>query len=604
MLDREAVKASSARILGVLFHVYVVATVVHLAWVVSCEPFAFDAWNVAVDTGAKPASVSGFFSFWVQQYTSSNPRIGQPLAYLAYKTTGFAEIGTPLAYLSIVLAGFVVAVGRWPSRKNGRDLATLAIAIGFLWFAAPNLAAYMFCRAYATNYLWSAAIQLWFLAALRLHDIQAPAGPAKLAGIAMLGVAAGMCNEHTGPTLLLLVGAYIVWIWRTRHVHAWFSYAAALGALVGYALLFFAPGQNQRYEGLGEKYSVVQQVIVRGIAGNFDILQGLMFAAAPLLVVLVFVIAIGMVAESRDEQALAEVRRQQRGALATVGIAIAAGVLITVTVFASPKLGPRFYLHAMVALLAAVMATIRTLLHSPRSFAPFVIVAVLASSYAAVRTIPSFTRYDRDSDQRLAGLAATPRGGVYTADAWNQVSETWWFLGDDFRDQKKRELAARYFGLDRVLYRGSGLWSTLGVTDVKLTMHYETDPAVCLDEIDQLDLKPYFGRDVAAIHHAFLDTVSEIQREISVRLRSIDLAVTFLGPEPALPRAKIYVARWRDGVFEGYTSMLGRKGRSTERTITLPGRDRRTTAPARQGFGAPVQLPAVAHSAVLDARVQ
>ncbi len=551
---------SSARILRGLFYVYVVATFLHIARVVWCEPFAFDAWNVAVDTHAEPPSIGRFFAFWYQQYTSSNPRLGQPLAYLAYKTFGFAELGTPLAFFAIVLGGFVLATGRWPSRRNGRDLATLAIGIGFLWFAAPNFAAYMFCRAYATNYVWTGAIQLWFLAALRLHDVQAPARPVKLLGIFVLGVAAGMCNEHTGPTLLLLTIAYIMWTRRTHHVHAWFRYAGALGALVGYAVLFFAPGQNQRYEGLGERYSLTRQVIVRGFSGNIDILQGFLFAAAPLLVLLVFIVATGIIAERRDEHAIGDVRRHQRRALAIIGVALTAGALITVTVFASPKLGPRFYMHAMLALLAGVMAAARTFLYAPRSFAPFVILAVLASSYAAVRTVPSYGRYKRDSDQRLAELAATPHGAVYTAEAWDQVSESWWFLGDDFRDQKKRELVAKYYALDRVL---------LGVSDVKLTMQYEFEPAVCIDEITHLDLKPYIGRDVGALHHAFLDEIAEIQRATSAKLRTIDLVATFLGSEPPLPRARTYVARWRDGVLEAYTATLGRAGRSTERTITI-----------------------------------
>ena len=562
----------SARVLRILFYVYVIATCLHIARVVSCEPFAFDAWNVAVDTDAKPPSVDRFFTFWYEQYTSSNPRIGQPLAYLAYKLTGFAEIGTPLAYLSIVLAGFVLALGRWPSRKSGRDLATLAIGIGFLWFAAPNFPAYMFCRAYATNYVWAAAIQLWFLAALRLHDVRAPASPAKLAAFAILGVAAGMCNEHTGPTLLVLVIAYIAWTWRTYRVHSWFSYAGAFGAVVGYALVFFAPGQNQRYGGLGEKLSLVHQVMVRGFSGNLDILQGLLFAAAPQLVLLMFVVGIGILSERRQDEELAEVRRLQRRAFATIAIALAAGALITVTVFASPKLGPRFYMHAMVALLAGGMAAIRAFLHSPRSYAPFVIVAVLASSYAAARTVPAFARYKQEADQRLADLAATPRGGVYTATAWNQVSETWWFLGDDFRDQKKRELAAKYFGLDRVLFRGSDVWATLGISDVKLVMRYEFEPAACLDELEHFDLKPYFGRDIGALHHAFLDTIAEIQGATTAKLRTIDLVATFLSSPPPLPRAKTYVARWRDGVLEGYTATLGRQGRSTERTITITNR--------------------------------
>lgn len=569
---------SSGRILRALFGVYVVATFVHIALVVYWEPYAFDAWNVTVDTGGEPASVGRFFGFWHQQYTSSNPRLGQPLAYLAYKTHGFAEVGTPLAYLAIVLAAFVLGVGRWPSRRSGRDLATLTIGIGFLWFAAPAFPAYMFCRAYATNYVWAAALQLWLLAALRLHDAAAPVGRGKLAGIAVLGVAAGMCNEHTGPTLLVLVIAFIARTWWTRRIHARLAHAAAAGVMVGYALMFLAPGQSQRYEGLAEKYSLVQQVIVRGLRGNLDIFQGLLFAAAPLLALLVFVVAIGIISEGRDEQALGDVRRRQRQALATVGVALAAGALITITVFASPKLGPRFYMHAMLGLLAGVLAAVRTFLYSPRSFVPFVVLAVVASVYAAGRTLPSFHRYKAESDQRMAQLAETPRGGVYTADAWDQVSETWWFLGDDFRDQKKRELVARHYQLDRVLFRGNDVWSTLGVSDVKLTMHSDFEPPLCIDEQDRLDLKPYIGRDVGAIHHAFLDAISEIQRAVPARLRSIDLTAAFLGSRPPLPRDTTYVARWRDGALEAYTARLSRAGRSLDRNITiadeLVGRDR------------------------------
>ncbi|MBX3162392.1 MAG: hypothetical protein KF773_40885 [Deltaproteobacteria bacterium] len=559
----------TARILRALFYVYVAATVIHIAYVVSLEPFAHDAWNVAVDSGAESPSIGRFFSFWHQQYTSSNPRIGQPMAYLAYKVHGFAEVGTPLAYLSIILAGFTLGLGRWPDRRNGRDLATLAIGLGFLWFAAPSFPSYMFCRAYATNYVWAAAIQLWFLVPLRLHVPGTPVRPIALVGVFLLGVAAGMCNEHTGPTLLLFVLAATGYAWYRTRRRVPLRLAASAGALVGYALIFFAPGQNQRYEGLAEQYTLVQQIMVRGLSGNLDILQWLLYAAAPLLVLLVFVVAAGIITEQRPEAELVEIRRDQRSALAAVGIALLAGTLITVTVFASPKLGPRFYLHAMVALLAGVLAVVRTFLHSRRGFAPFVILAVLASGYAALRTIPSYRSYDRDSETRLTELAETPPGGVYTAEAFNQVSESWWFLGDDFRDQKKRELVARYFGLDRVLFRGPEMWAKLGISDVKLTMHYELDPPLCIDQIDQLDLKPYIGKDVGALHHAFLDAIAEIGKFTSSKLLYIDLTASFLGSDPQLPRPRTFVARWRDGVLEGYTSTLGREGRSRERSITV-----------------------------------
>src|SRR5438445_696715 len=150
-------KTETARLLRALFYAYVAFTFVHIAYVVYHEPFAFDAWNIANDTKAQPASVHNFFAFWHQQYAHSNPRIGQEMAYLAYKVTPVAELGTPLAFLAIVLGGFMFGVGRRPRLDNLCDLATLSIGIGIFWIAAPNLPAYMFCRAYATNYIWLAA---------------------------------------------------------------------------------------------------------------------------------------------------------------------------------------------------------------------------------------------------------------------------------------------------------------------------------------------------------------------------------------------------------------------------------------------------------------
>jgi hypothetical protein len=120
-----------------------------------------------------------------------------------------------------------------------------------------------------------------------------------------------------------------------------------------------------------------------------------------------------------------------------------------------------------------------------------------------------------------------------------------------------------------VLFRGGDQWKTLGVTDVKLTMHYELEQPVCLDEIDQLDLKPYVGRDIGALHHAFLDRITEIQLYGNT-VKTIDLRATFLGTQPPMPSSKLFVAKWDHGVLEGYTARLHRVGRSKQRAI-VPG---------------------------------
>ena len=558
---------NTARVLRALFYAYVAASFLHIAYVVHHEPFAFDAWNVAVDTRAEPASVGRFFDFWHQQYTASNPRIGQEFAYLAYKVEGFAEVGTPLAFFAIVLAAFVLGAGRWPSRKANRDLATLAIGIGFLWFASPNLPAYMFCRAYATNYVWSIAIQMWFLVPLRLHARgQVKPTVAKLVAYGVLGVAAGMCNEHTGPTLLLFTFGYVVWARRKRLAATAIAYAGAAGALAGYAVIFFAPGQSQRYEGLGERYSLFQQILVRGFEKNFGIFIEFLGAAAPLMLSMFLMIAIGTRRSegSEDDDAT---RQRQRDALGFVGLVLAAASLITITVFASPKLGQRFYMHGMAMLLAATLGIVLAFLRRAATLAPFVIVAVLASVYAGARTIPLYAKISQLADQRLSGLAATPAGGVYTAESWTPVDETWWSLGDDVRDQKKQQLIARFFALRRVLFRGGEQWKILGVSDAKTTWDYEFDEPISLDKIDELDIQPFIGRDIGGIQHAFLDAVAEIELATHQRPRWIDLKVGLHGPHPAMPRRTLYLARWKAGVLEGYTAQLGRTGRSKDRRI-------------------------------------
>lgn len=563
--------ANTARKLRALFFAYVGLTFLHIAYVVNHEPFAFDAWNVAVDTHAKPATLERFFEFWYQQYTTSNPRIGQPMAYLAYKLVGVAEIGTPLAFLAIVLAGFVLGTGRRPSLQDNRDLATLAIGIGFLWFASPNFPAYMFCRAYATNYVWIAAIQLWFLVPLRLSILEnARPRPPALVGYFLLGVIAGMGNEHVGPTLLVFLAGYGVWLWQRRRLRPALLWVGTLGVLVGYALIFFAPGQSQRYDGLAERYTPIQQILVRGISNNLDIYINMLEAAAPMLILVVIIVAVSLLDERRRDAALTQARSEQRRAIGILLMALAAASLITITVFASPKLGPRFYMHSMFLVMCGVLGIVRSFLDRPRAYAPFVVLAIVASTYAMLRTVPMFTRLARDSDQRLAELAAAPPGSNYTTTAWEQIPESWWFLGDDARDQKKQELIAKYFGLHRVLFRGSDRWKTLGVSDVKLTMHYEFETPICMDEIDQLDLKPYVGRDIAALHHAFLDAIAEIELVANAQLKEIDLRVTFLGSQPPMPAPTIYVARWFNEELEGYPGQIRRKGRSKVREIVLP----------------------------------
>ena len=563
-----------------LFAVYVAATAVHIGLVMTHEPFAFDAWNVALDTGAQPFSFRRFLDYGAFEYTHSNPRLGQWLAYLAYKLEYFAPIATAIAYLGVAVAVAVLGLGRWPgaragraggARTLGRDLALVAIAIGFGWFAIPRIGMIMFCRAYGANYLYGAAIQLWFLVPLRLRPVGAATRRACI-GYGVLGACAGMSNEHTGPTLLVFMFGYAVWRQRTGRA-SWLAWAGAAGSLAGFTAIFFAPGQASRYEGLATKVSLLGRLLQRGITSNLDIFRDWVVACAPVmgLLVIALVIARRGAASVPREDAGSAPRTLER-ALGFLGLVLAAGTLITATVFVSPKLGPRFYLHGAALVLAGFIAIADVALASTRRLAPFVVLAVCASVYAGVRSLPLYYRLSDASAERLVQLQATPPGGVFTAESFEQVDDSWWFLGDDFRDVKKRDLVSAYFGLRGVIFRAVDVDAPLGVSDVQLVPRYAVTPAGCLDEHGGFDLGTYRGIDIGSVHKAMQAAIERLRERLSPggRLDRLDLAVGFAGAAPPLPRPTLLVGRWSPSGFERYAGVIERKGSSKTRAIKLP----------------------------------
>jgi hypothetical protein len=541
-----------------LFVVYVVATAVHIGWVTLHEPFYFDAWNVAVTTHAEPITVERFFAFWWHEYTHSNPRLGQPLTYLAYKLEYFATVATPLAFIALSAAITTLGLARLPSMRRGRDLALWATALGSLWFALPQVGKTMFCSAYGANYLYTASIQLWFLVPLRV----APTGTASLGRCVAyfwFGVIAGMCNEHTGPTLCAFLVLYALWLHRRSATRPLLVWAGAAGAILGFAALFFAPGQGQRYDGLAQRAGMFGRFVQRGIEGNLEILRDLVLYAAPLLGLLVMVTII-----TRDRDKLREPMR-------FVVLALGAGVTIAVTMFVSPKLGPRFYYVPMALLLAAFVGVADTVLQR-KKLVPFVLLAVLASAYAAYRTIPLYEKLGRQSDERLAALAAAPRRSVIIADAFHQVDENWWSLGDDLRDAKKRELVAKYFDLAGVVFRAYNPNVPLGVMSARLVPRYQVSPPGCLDEHGGFALGSFKGFDLAGLHREMKIGVELLRQRLgtSGRLERLDLEVELDDPNAKLPREHVLVGRWEPTRFEGHIGKIVRKSGGRTRNIELP----------------------------------
>lgn len=548
------------RILIALFVAYVIATALHIGWILAHEPFSFDAWNVAVDTNAQPFSIGNFFDYWIQQYTQSNPRLGQPLTYLTYKLHGVGEVAMAASFIAISLAVVVLALGRWPWRR-ARDIALWAIALGFGWFVLPEIGRNMFCRAYGANYVFTAALQLWFLVPLRLA--RESTSTSRCIAYGAFGLIAGLCNEHTGPAMVVLLGAYGWWLRRSKQSPR-FAWAGAIGVLVGFGLIFFAPGQGYRYGGLAQQASLPRRLLDRGISGNFDILRDYLTYAMPLLALIVVVLVISLLGKQLPE----ERQHGRTAAMRMIAIALAFGTVISVTLFVSPKLGARFHFVSMSLLLAGFLALVDATIDRTRSFAPLIVLAVAASIYAGAKTITLFARVHRESEQRMAELARSTPGGVYVADAWQQVGETWWFIGDDFRDLRKREMVAKYFGLARVYFRGYDKIAPLGTSGIRVVPRYFVEGSDIPAEDFGFEFGITRGFDLEGMHAGTLSSVALLQRRIApARLSHLDLAVEFVADPPPLP-APLLVARWKDGQLEGWIADIQRKG--TTRTLKLP----------------------------------
>jgi len=171
----------------------------------------------------------------------------------------------------------------------------------------------------------------------------------------------------------------------------------------------------------------------------------------------------------------------------------------------------------------------------------------------------------------LAALAASKPGSVFTAVAFSQVEESWWFLGDDFRDVKKRELVTKYFGLRDVVVRAIDLDAPLIVSDVRIVPRYGTTPAGCVD-VGGFDLGQFRGWDVASMQKAGISAIERVRSRLGDKgtIDRADLVVDFLGDPPPLPRPTLLLGRWTPTGCEGWAGAIEKRGVTTTRSIVIP----------------------------------
>jgi hypothetical protein len=432
-LDRDV----SARRAALAWAAAIVPLWAVLAYCVWQEPIGHDSWGHVLWHRNHELSASGVWAFARDSYLGGNPRLGQVLTLLAFAPGPWHVIFTPLIELGLLGLLTTLALGRWPSWRRAED-ALLQATITAMVLIGTAVIGSLFCyRPFTGNYLYGLALNLLLLVPYRF-SVEGRGGrwwwtP----GVLVVGFAAGLSNEHTGPTVIAAIGLAIVVTWRReRRVPVWMI-VGAIAVIAGFLALFFAPGQNQRYDGLARQASLLGRILERGAWGNAQILVRLGQYTAPMLAWIALAVAAGRGGGAVNGRRVLQV--------------MAAGaVMIVMTLYASPKLGERLYFASSALLAAAIGGWVVAVSAARWAQVALVVMAVAAHGFFAERMITTYAVAGRESAARLAALRTAAPGSTVTVPRLH-APHSRWFQGEDLDGDDKRRDVARGWGLAAIV---------------------------------------------------------------------------------------------------------------------------------------------------------
>lgn len=408
------------------------------------EPVFHDGWSHVGWFRDLAHGLGSFYDFVVECYTRENPRLGQPLTLLSYAPGPYHVIVTPLLELAVLALLTATALGRWPSLARSDDALAAALVTAILFACQPQIGPMLTYRPFTWNYLFGLGMNLWWLIPYRRERIAPLPGrwwraPASL----VLGVAAGMCNEHTGIAFGAM-GGLATWVaWRRGGLRPWMI-AGLVGLAAGYGVLLTAPAQHLRYAGLAEHAGLLERIVDRGVVENLRVFGHIALGLAPALPL----VAIGLLQPRPPATATAP----DRGSHAVLALA---GVLCAVTLLGSPRIGGRLYL-ATIALIGAGLAG--WLLHRLTASWARRSCAILAAAvlvFVGGRLVAIYRVVGPLGAIRTERLVHAPRGAAVTVPPY-PYPQSRYFPGDDFQNRDIREFTARVFGLSSLALEPGG----------------------------------------------------------------------------------------------------------------------------------------------------
>lgn len=419
------------------------------------EPVMRDGWGHLVWLRNHPTGSRGLVDFIADCYLRDNPRLGQIPTLLAYLPGPYHAVITPLVELAAFALLTAIALGRWPRLGRRDDALAAALIVAAVTACVPQIGPILFYRPFTWNYVFGLVLNLWWLVPYRF-ELVAPRPARRWLGppLFVLGAAAGLCNEHTGLAFAGMAALATAVAWRRGGLRAWMI-AGLAGLVAGYAVLLTAPSQHLRYGAIAQQAGIVARIVDRGALGNLRVLGDLARALVPALALVALGLWQRRTADRTAPPGAPPVgrwsgRSSDRWAHAVLALA---GLVCTLTLLASPKLGPRLYFAPVALICAGLVGWLIGRLTAPGARrARIVIAAALAAgvlAFVAIRLVAIHRIVGPVGEVRRERIVHSRVGTAVTVPRF-PIALSRYFLGDDLVVTAAREAIAREWGLPAV----------------------------------------------------------------------------------------------------------------------------------------------------------
>ncbi|CAN5322288.1 hypothetical protein BH11MYX1_BH11MYX1_50720 [soil metagenome] len=430
------------------------AAIVAPIWIVMIlcthwEPVMRDGWGHFLMHQHEPMSLGSVIEFAKGAYTHNNPRLGQVVTYLQFTPGPWHPLVTPIGELATFYLLTALVLGRWPSPRRPDDGLLFLVLFAMTAVTAPEFGLMLFYRPFTGNYVFGLLVNLAFLVPYRFAYAEARTRAWWWVAImVVLGVASGLCNEHTGPGIVAAAMAATYACWRRDRTITWWQLAGILGMIVGGIALFKAPGQAIRYNGLANQGSMIGRVLHRGVRATLAVIGLLVKYLTPALPWCV-VAVIARLRGPASEPAPAS-RRWTEIALG------ATSLLIILTLLASPKVGTRLYFGSVALACAAIAGVVVRQLSTRWAQVTAGVLAAGVIIFVGVKCLSAYHQLGPEFEARLEKLGKAPANSVLDLPSYT-VKRSRWSFDDDLHIAQIRNLVASSFSLAMIQIDGVGV---------------------------------------------------------------------------------------------------------------------------------------------------